>query len=181
MFSTSVVKNQILAIFGLMVSICFICIASLLPTTLDHTSSWPFRFQSVYGYGLFSRFPLARTPAHPPVFYRTLSFVLIWYQYPPITSFSPLLSSLEIAPMFFSWTITCKPYFPLCPLSLSWMNMSLLNSHNTCPKDHSPTFDTVPSSIVFGPSVIPAFSFCILLLLWYCAFVHLVLTQRASS
>lgn len=164
-----------------MVSICSFCTASFLSTTLDGTSSWHFCFQSVYGYGLFCPFLLARAPAHPPVFYRTLSFVLIWYQYPPITSFSPLLSSLEIAPMFFNLTITCKPYFPIFPPSLSWVSMSLLTSHNTCPKTHSPAFDIIHSSIVFGPSVIPAFSFSLLLPLWYCAFVHLVLTQGASS
>lgn len=159
MFSASVVKNRILAAFGLVVSVFFFFsyIAFLLPTTLDHTSSWHFCFQNVYGYGLFSQFPLARTPAHPPVFYRTLSFVLIWNQYPPVK------------------------YLPVFPPSLSWMNMSLLTSHNTCPKAHSPPFDIIHSSIVFGPSVIPAFSFSFLLPLWYCAFVRLVLTQGPSS
>lgn len=39
-------------------------------------------------YGLFSQFPLARTPMHASVFYRTLRFVLFWYHCSSVTSFS---------------------------------------------------------------------------------------------
>lgn len=55
-----------------------------------------------------------------------------------------------------------------------------LTSHNTCPKPHSPTSDIIHSSIVFGLSVIPAFSF-FLLPLWYCAYTGSKLLTLASD
>lgn len=55
-----------------------------------------------------------------------------------------------------------------------------LTSHNTCPKAHSPTSDIIHSSVVFGLSVIPAFSF-FLLLLWYCPYTGCKLLTLASD
>lgn len=81
MFYKSIVKKHILVLFGLVVPKCFFFSVLLFSLALLFS-------KCLWIYGLFSQFPLAKTPTHASVFYRTLPFVLFWYHCPPVTSFS---------------------------------------------------------------------------------------------